>query len=52
MALHERHRGKMEKLVATISPGASVPANARFVVEDEQQFPGFNPKFLFSQGLP
>jgi AAHS family 4-hydroxybenzoate transporter-like MFS transporter len=51
MALHERHRGKMEKLVATISPGARVPANARFVVEDEQQFPGFNPKFLFSQGL-
>ena len=40
MALHERHRGKMEKLVATISPGARVPANARFVVEDEQQFPG------------
>src|SRR4030081_1316575 len=51
MALHERHRGKIEKLVATISPGARVPANARFVVEDERQFPGFNPKFLFSQGL-
>src|SRR3954470_9824092 len=31
MALHERHRGKMEKLVATISPGARVPVNARFV---------------------
>jgi AAHS family 4-hydroxybenzoate transporter-like MFS transporter len=28
-----------------------VPAKARFVVEDEQQFPGFNPKFLFGQGL-
>jgi AAHS family 4-hydroxybenzoate transporter-like MFS transporter len=28
-----------------------VPANAKFVIEDEQQFPGFNPKYLFGQGL-
>lgn len=52
MALHEGHRGQMEKLIAAISPGTKVPANARFVVEDEkQQFPGFNPKYLFGQGL-
>src|SRR5215813_14158356 len=51
MALSERHRGKMERLVAAISPGTQVPADARFVIEDEKQFPGFNPKYLFDQGL-
>jgi AAHS family 4-hydroxybenzoate transporter-like MFS transporter len=52
MALHEGHRGKMEKLVAAICPGTAVPPNARFVIEDEQQqFKGFNPKYLFGQGL-
>lgn len=52
MALREAHRGKMEKLVRAISPGTAVPPNARFVIEDEtQQFAGFNPKFLFGQGL-
>ena len=28
-----------------------MPANAKFVIEDEQQFPGFNPAYLFRQGL-
>src|SRR5262249_33179646 len=28
-----------------------VPANARFVIEDEKQFPGFNPIYLFREGL-
>jgi MFS transporter, AAHS family, 4-hydroxybenzoate transporter len=52
MALHESQRGKMEKLIAAISPGTKVPANARFVIEDEkQQFPGFNPTYLFKEGL-
>ena len=51
MALHESHRGKMEKSITAIRPDFQVPANARFVVEDEQQFPGFNPAYLFRQGL-
>ena len=52
MALHESHRGKMEKLIASIQPGYQVPANARFVIEDEkQQYPGFNPAHLFKEGL-
>ena len=52
MALQERHRGGMERLVAQISPGTVVPPNARFVIEDEQQqFSGFNPRYLFGQGL-
>jgi MFS transporter, AAHS family, 4-hydroxybenzoate transporter len=52
MALHESQRGKMEKLIAAISPGTKVPANARFVIEDEkQQYAGFSPAHLFKEGL-
>jgi len=51
MAIHERQRGKMEALIAEIRPDFAVPPNARFVIEDERQFPGFNPAYLFGQGL-
>jgi AAHS family 4-hydroxybenzoate transporter-like MFS transporter len=51
MALHESQRQKMEKTIAAIDPSFKVPANAQFVIEDEQQFPGFNPAYLFRQGL-
>ena len=51
MAIHESQRGKMERLVAEFQPGFKVPANAKFVIEDEKQFPGFNPAYLFRDGL-
>src|SRR6185312_5120759 len=51
MALHESQRGKMEKLITAISPGYTVPANAQFIIEDEKQFPGFNPVYLFKEGM-
>jgi AAHS family 4-hydroxybenzoate transporter-like MFS transporter len=52
MALRESQRGKMEKLIASIQPGYTVPPNARFVIEDEkQQYTGFNPGHLFKEGL-
>src|SRR5262249_36699054 len=51
MALHESQRGMMEKLIAAIRPGYVVPANAKFVIEDEKQYPGFNPAYLFRDGL-
>jgi AAHS family 4-hydroxybenzoate transporter-like MFS transporter len=51
MALHEGQRGKMEKTIAALDPSYKVPADAKFVIEDEQQFPGFNPAYLFRQGL-
>ncbi len=41
----------MAKLVAAIRPGFDVPANARFVIEDEQQAPSSNPLYLFRNGL-
>jgi MFS transporter, AAHS family, 4-hydroxybenzoate transporter len=51
MTLHESQRGKMERLITAISSGYPLSPNAKFVIEDEQQFPGFNPKYLFRQGL-
>src|SRR6266436_3948618 len=51
MAIRESQRGKMEKLIAEIRPDFAVPANARFVIEDEKQYPGFNPTYLFRDGL-
>ena len=51
MALHDSQRGKMEKLIATVRPDFKVPHNARFVIEDERQFSGFNPSYLFREGL-
>jgi MFS transporter, AAHS family, 4-hydroxybenzoate transporter len=51
MALHEGQRATMEKLIAAIRPGYVVPAGARFVIEDEKQYPGFNPAYLFRDGL-
>jgi MFS transporter, AAHS family, 4-hydroxybenzoate transporter len=51
MALHEGQRSKLERLIAAIRPDFKVPANARFVIEDEQQFPSSNPRYLFRNGL-
>jgi MFS transporter, AAHS family, 4-hydroxybenzoate transporter len=51
MALHESQRGKMVKTIKALDPNYVVPTNAKFVIEDEQQFPGFNPVYLFKQGL-
>jgi len=51
MALHESGRRRMEVLIGTIRPDLKVPANARFVIEDEQQAPSSNPIYLFRNGL-
>ena len=51
MTLHESHRSRMERLIASIRPGFQVPPNARFVIEDEKQFPSSNPRYLFANGL-
>src|SRR4051812_25387235 len=52
MALRERDRGAMERLIKDIRPDFVVPPNARFELEDEkEQFSGFNPAYLLRQGL-
>jgi MFS transporter, AAHS family, 4-hydroxybenzoate transporter len=51
MALHQSQRSKMVKLIETLRPGFAVPANARFVIEDERQTPSSNPVYLFQHGL-
>jgi AAHS family 4-hydroxybenzoate transporter-like MFS transporter len=51
MTLHERHRARIEALLADIAPGFAAPAGARYVIEDEQQSPSSNPVYLFGEGL-
>jgi AAHS family 4-hydroxybenzoate transporter-like MFS transporter len=51
MTLHEGHRANLVKLIRRLSPGYVVPEGARFVVEDEKQFPSSHPKYLFRDGL-
>jgi MFS transporter, AAHS family, 4-hydroxybenzoate transporter len=51
MALHEKHRADMEKLVHQIRPDFVIPPNAKFVIEDEHNYAGFNPAVLFKDGL-
>jgi AAHS family 4-hydroxybenzoate transporter-like MFS transporter len=51
MALHESQRRRMERLIAAIRPDLKVTANARFIIEDEQQSPASNPVYLFRNGL-
>jgi MFS transporter, AAHS family, 4-hydroxybenzoate transporter len=50
-ALHESYRSKMQRLIRAIRPDFKVPANARFVIEDEKQSPSSNPVYLFHDGL-
>ena len=51
MTLHESQRPKMEALLHAIRPDYRVPPNARFVIEDEKEFPSSNPRYLFHNGL-
>ena len=51
MAIHESQRPKIEALLTAIRPDFKVPPNARFVIEDEHQFPSSNPIYLFRNGL-
>jgi len=51
MTLHESQRANLVKLIRGLSPGYAVPEGARFVVEDEKQFPSPHPKYLFRDGL-
>jgi MFS transporter, AAHS family, 4-hydroxybenzoate transporter len=51
MTLYESQRPRMEALLAAIRPDFKVPANARFVIEDERQSPSSNPIYLFRDGL-
>src|SRR3954468_10871801 len=51
MSIHESERGRLTRLLERLAPGTRVPPGARFVIEDERQAPGSNPKYLFGEGL-
>jgi AAHS family 4-hydroxybenzoate transporter-like MFS transporter len=51
MTIHEGQRANLMKLIGVLRPDFKVPEGARFVIEDEKQFPGFSPVYLFKEGL-
>src|SRR5207237_1939170 len=51
MSIHEGHRARLTKVIEQLAPGYRVAEGARFVIEDEKQFPSSNPKYLFREGL-
>jgi MFS transporter, AAHS family, 4-hydroxybenzoate transporter len=51
MTIREGQRANLLKLIEHLAPGYRVPEGARFVIEDEKQFPGSNPVYLFREGL-
>jgi AAHS family 4-hydroxybenzoate transporter-like MFS transporter len=51
MTLHASQRANLVELIQRLSPGYVVPEGARFVVEDEKQFPSSSPRYLFRDGL-
>jgi MFS transporter, AAHS family, 4-hydroxybenzoate transporter len=51
MSIHEGHRAQLTRVIERLAPGYRVPQGARFVIEDEKQFPSSNPKYLFREGL-
>ncbi len=51
LVVRSRPRERIVRILQAMSPGASVPANANFVIRDEKQYAGFNPKYLFGDGL-
>ena len=51
MTLHPSQRQRLERVIKLIRPDFKAPANARFVIEDEQQAPSSNPVYLFRNGL-
>jgi len=51
MSIRESHREKLARVLERLAPGYRVPPGARFVIDEERQAPGVNPKYLFSEGL-
>src|SRR5437660_6491537 len=51
MTIRVSEHGRLARLLERLLPGYRVPAGARFVIEDERQAPGSNPKYLFGEGL-
>lgn len=44
-----RHR--IIKILRALAPTTAFPEEAQFVIRDEKQYQGFNPKYLFGDGL-
>jgi AAHS family 4-hydroxybenzoate transporter-like MFS transporter len=51
LVVNHKPRERIVKILRAMAPEVSVPAGASFAVRDEKQYRGFNPKYLFADGL-
>jgi MFS transporter, AAHS family, 4-hydroxybenzoate transporter len=51
LVLKEHRRAALVRLLKKLRPDVAIAPDARFVLQDERQFTGFSPRYLFQNGL-
>jgi len=51
LVVKHKPRDRIVAILRRLTPAVSVPADAQFSIRDEKQYEGFNPKYLFADGL-
>ena len=51
LVVKHKSRERIVAIMRNLVPNFSAPADARFAIRDEKDYKGFNPKYLFSDGL-
>jgi len=51
LVVRHKPRERIAAILRLMAPEVPVPADARFVIRDEKEYKGFNPKYLFGDGL-
>jgi MFS transporter, AAHS family, 4-hydroxybenzoate transporter len=51
LVVNNKPRDRIVKILRAMAPNLSVSSDTRFVVRDEKEYRGFNPKYLFGDGL-
>jgi len=51
LVVNNKPRDRIVKILRAMAPNLAVSSDTRFVVRDEKEYRGFNPKYLFGDGL-
>jgi AAHS family 4-hydroxybenzoate transporter-like MFS transporter len=51
LVVKHKPRERIAAILRAMNPGFSAPAGAQFAIRDEKEYKGFNPKYLFGDGL-
>ncbi|MGH6980753.1 MAG: MFS transporter, partial [Stellaceae bacterium] len=51
LVVNRKPRERIVSVLRALSPGLAVPSDTAFAIRDEKHYEGFNPKYLFSDGL-